>query len=35
MTPRYTYTNYDSLHDMTEVIYRMWLVQMKFKLRTI
>lgn len=33
MIPRYTYTNYDSLHDMAEVIYRMWLVQMRYKLR--
>lgn len=23
MTPRYIYTNYDSPHDMAEVIYRM------------
>lgn len=32
MTPRYTYTNYDSLHDMAEVIYRMLIVRIRLKM---
>ncbi len=30
---RFQYVDYDSLHKMAEVIYAMWILQMRFKLK--
>lgn len=34
MTARYTYVNYDSAHATAEIIYRMLMLRIRYKLRS-